>query len=475
MFAYTRNRTLDRLDAPTGRRIRYYGIAVLLGAVAGGLALLLPPLYLLLGLGGLILAYLIFFDIQLAVVVTLLVLEQMRDYNYLGGGSPFHPNGLIGLALIFGAIWLFAFSKIQYSRLVFVKYFLAFLVVSFLSLLFAGSNQFEGLTIALRLASGFGIYVILLYKTDSIRRVWWVLAAILIALLYPTITGLITIAQGQGSSFFQMGTARLGGGTSGPGVYIAMILSLCVVFLFSAQTNAKRVLWGAICAILLVGLFFSYARAGWIAFLAGLVLMATVKYKRLWFLLPGLVLLAILILPQLSERFSDISLSQLGNRNSSTLAMRIQLWNAGFGVFKESNPLFGVGYGVERYRIGEYLSQYPWMAHNDYIAVLVGTGLLGLIFFLLWHGQWLVQLLKTYRQSAAPFDKTLALATLTVLFVSLVARLTDNILEPTGRLYPLVALVAVTFALPRIRAQEQAQEQALEPTSEQTGAPEGAA
>ena len=474
MFAHTRIQIPSQFDAPTGRRIAFYGIAILLGVLVGGLVLFLPPLYLLLGIGGLILAYLIFFDVQLAVVLTLLVLEQMRDYNYMGGGSPFHPNGLIGLALIFGAAWMFAFSKIRYSRLVFIKYFLAFLVVSFLSLLFAGSNWFEGLTIGLRLACGFAIYVILLYKTDSIRRIWWVLGAILIALLYPTITGLVAIAQGQGSSFFGMGTARLGGGTSGPGVSIAMILSLCVVFLFDATTNAKRLLWGAICAVLLVGLFFSYARAGWMAFLAGLLLIATVKYKRLWFLLPGLVLLVILILPQLSQRFSDMSLSQLGNRNSSTLAMRIQLWNAGIQVFKDSNPLFGVGYGAERYRIGEYLSRYPWMAHNDYIAVLVGTGLIGLILFLLWHGQWFVQLVRSYQQSAVSFDKTLALATLTVLFVSLVARLTDNILEPTGRLYPLVALVAVTFALRRIRVEERARETASASTSNQIDAPEGA-
>ncbi len=459
------------LNSPGGRRAITYGLAVILGAVVGGLALFVPPLYLVLGAGGLIFVYLLFFHIELAVIVALLVLEQLRDYNYLGGGSPFHPNGVMGLALIFGAVWFFAFNKIQFSRLVFIKYFFAFLVASFLSLLFAGSNWFEGLTIVLRLASGFAIYAILVYKIDSIRKVIWVLAAILIALLYPTIVGLAMIAQGQGDTFSQMGTARLGGGTSGPGVYLAMIAPLCMVFLFDAKTNAKRLLWGSISAILLVALFFSYARAGWIAFLAGLMLLAGLKYKRLWFLLPGLLLIVVLVLPQLSERFSDISLSQLGNRSSSTLAMRVQLWNAGVQVFMQSNPLLGVGYGVERYRIGEYLARYPWMAHNDYVGVLVGTGLIGLLLFLVWHGQWFAELLKLYRRSAVPFDKTLALGTLTMLLVSLVARLTDNILEPTGRLYPLVALVAITFALPRIRAAENASSGAPEPVSGPEGAP----
>lgn len=438
------------------RRALYYGVAVALGGLLGALVLFVPPLYVLFGVGGLLFAYLLFFHIELAVVVALLVLEQLRDYNYLGGGSPFHPGGLMGLALILGAVWFFAFNKIDFSRLVAIRYFLAFLIVCFLSLLFSGDNWFEGATIALRLASGFAIYMILVYKTDSIRKVVLVLAAILIALLWPTVTGLVQIAQGQGSDFFQMGTARLGGGTSGPGVYLAMILSLCVVFLLEARTNARRLLWGSLSALLLAGLFFSYGRAGWIGFVAGLFVLATVKYKRLWFLVPGLVLLAILALPQLSERFADISLTQLGNRESSTLAQRFELWTAGIAVFRSSNPLFGVGYGVERYRIGEYLSQYPWMAHNDYIGVLVGTGLTGLILFVLWHGQWLLKLLEVYRQSVSRFDKTLSLAIFTVLFVSMVVRLSDNLVETTARLYPLVALVAIAVALPRIRADEQA-------------------
>ncbi len=456
MSIYTEIRNPHWWRNPGIQRALHYGVALVLGGLVGALALFFPPLYILLGVGGLLFAYLLIFHIELAVVVALLVLEQLRDYNYLGGGSPFHPNGLMGLALIFGAVWFFTFNKIDFSRLVAIKYFLAFLVVSFLSLLFAGGNWFEGLTIALRLASGFAIYAILVYRTDSIREVLLVIAAILIALLWPTITGLVQIAQGQGSDFFQMGTARLGGGTSGPGVYLAMILPLCIVFLFEARTSAQRLLWGAVSAILLVALYFSYARAGWIGFLVGLLLIATLKYKRLWFLLPGLVLVIFLILPQVSDRFSDISLSQLANRNSSTFAMRLELWNAGFEVFKSSNPLFGVGYGVERYRIGEYLSQYAWMAHNDYIGVLVGTGLIGSIFFLLWHGQWFVKLFNLYRQSKYDFDRTLALGTLAVFFVSLVVRLSDNIIEPTGRLYPLVALVAVTLALPRIRADEEA-------------------
>ncbi len=460
MSVYTSMRALREWRAPGGRQAIYYGAAILLGGLVGAMAFLVPPLYILLGVGGFFFLCLLILNMELAVVVALLLLETLRNYNSLGGGSPFHPNGLMGLSLIFGAVWGFSFAKVDFSRLVAAKYFLAFLVVCFISLLFADGNWFEGLTIVLRLASGFAIYAVLVYKTNSIRDIVLVIGAILIALIWPTVVDLVLIAQGKGTSFLQMGTARLGGGSSGPGVYLAMILSFCVVFLFEARTNGRRLLWGSLCIIFLVGLFYSYGRAGWIGFALGLFMLATVKYKRLWFLLPGLILVAILALPQLSERFSDISIAQLGNRHSSTVAARLQIWTAGLAVFREHNPVFGVGYGVERYRIGEYLAQYPWMAHNDYIGVLVGTGLIGLILFLLWHGQWLVKLAEIYRKSVFEFDKTLSLATFNLLFVSMIVRFSDNLVETTGRLYPLVALVAITLALPRIRAEQAARAEA---------------
>jgi O-antigen ligase len=302
--------------------------------------------------------------------------------------------------------------------------------------------------------SGLALYAVLVYKTDSIRKVSRVLAAILIALLYSTITGLILIAQGQGEKYYGMETARLGGGSSGPGAYLAMISILCVVFFLDAKTSAKRLLWGSISLVLVTGLFFSYGRAGWIGFAAGLFIIGLLKYRKILFILPGALLLVILLVPAIAARFSDISISDLNNRNSSTLAVRVELWRAGLDVYRAHNPLFGVGYGIERYRIGEYLSQYAWMAHNDYVAVLVGTGIVGLILFLMWHAQWLLEIYRVFKSSTIDFDKTLALGVFATFFVSLVVRITDNVVQSTGGLYPLAALVAITLTLPRIRANE---------------------
>jgi O-antigen ligase len=97
------------------------------------------------------------------------------------------------------------------------------------------------------------------------------------------------------------------------------------------------------------------------------------------------------------------------------------------------------------------------MIHSDYLAILVGTGLIGFILFIFWHGQWYVELHKVYKNSEFLLDKTIALAVFAFFVTSLVVRLTDNIVQETDKLYPIVALAAATLALPRIRAEESSQ------------------
>ena len=460
MFSDQTNFLFYRFSEILKPRLVVYGIAILVGVFLGGLSVFISPIYFVIGIAVIVFAYLLFFKIEVAVIVALLILEYLRDFNFVGSGTPFHPNGLMGIALIIGAIYFFLFNKIDFSHLVAIKYFVGFFIVSLISLAFAGDRLMDGVTVTLRLASAVAIYAVLVYKIDSMKKVMWVIGVIVAALVWPTLLGLYMIALGEGERFHRMETARLGGGTSGPGVYLAMIGILCLVFFLNAKTKSERILWGGLTALFTAGLFFSYARAGWIGFLAGLLFIGLMQHRKLLLILPLLVIFSLMFIPAISQRFSDISSDNLDDRSSSTLAMRVELWRAGIEVYK-TRPLLGVGYGVDRYRIGEYLNQYSWMAHNDYIGVLVGTGLVGFIIFLFWHSQWLLELFKVYHGATFEFDKTIALAVLAVFAVSMVVRITDNIVQSTGRMYPLVALVAITFVIPRIRAEEDKKAKAL--------------
>jgi len=365
----------------------------------------------------------------------------------------------MGLAIIAGAIYFFLFNKIDYSRLPVFKPFLGFLIVCFVSLVFVEDHFMDGLTVTLRLATALAIYAVLLCKIDSIRKVRWVIAAIVAAQIWPTISGLLRIAGKAGVTFSQGETARLG--LSGIGVILAMTLTLCLVHFLHAKENSKRLLWGSLTGLFGIGLFFSYGRAGWIGFLVAMIVIGLMKHRRKLTFLPVLLILAIIMIPAISQRFSDIDIGNLDNRSASTLTKRIEVWQASAQLFK-TRPVLGVGYGVERYRVSEYLGQYEWMIHNDYMAVLVSTGLVGFILFMFWHGQWLAVLLKVYRVTEYEYDKMIALAVFTIFIVSLVVRITDNVLYDTHKMYPLAALVAANLALSRIRTKEEARKSDLD-------------
>jgi O-antigen ligase len=434
-------------------RMGLLGLAIVLGITLGGLLVHVPSLYLFLGIGGLVFGVLLLFKIEVAVLLGILLRNWLDRYTYLGGGTAMHPNGAIGIAIIGGAALFFLLNGIDPRRLRGFWAFLGFTLVSLFSLAFAGDYLMDGLTVALRLVTALAIYAVLIHKLDSRAKINWVIAAVIAAQIWPTIEGLSGVAQRGGLSLSSAEIVRLG--HSGQGALLAMILAFCLVQFLGASTHPRRFLWGGLSSLFAVGLFFSYGRAGWIGFGVTVMVIGLMKHRKLLVVFPLLLILLIALSPLVARRFSDVDIGRLDDRNSSTLAQRVEIWQGSMDVY-EARPLLGVGYGTGRYRVGEYLGQYAWMTHNDYLEVLLETGLIGFVLFMLWQGQWLVQILQVYREAEYPYDKVLALAVVAMLLASLVVRVTDNVLQTTEKLYPLAALVAATLALPRIRAGEEA-------------------
>ena len=444
---------LAKQDKSFQTRVAIFGLALLLGFILGALVVHVPPLYLFLGLGGVVFAFLLLYKIEIAFLLAILLRNWLDQYNYLGGDTPWHPNGVIGIAIIVGAGAFFLLNRIDFSRLRAFWPFLVFTVISFVSLLWAGKYMMDGLTVALKLLTALAIYAVLVYKLDSTKKINWLIGVIIAAQILPTVQGLIRIAQGGGMDLKEAEIVR--SGDSGQGVTLAMLLAFCLVQFLDASTTRRRLLWGSLTGLFATGLLFSYGRAGWIGFGFTVVVIGLMKYRKLLIIFPVILVLVITLLPTVSARFSDIDLERLDDSGSSTLAGRIRIWQATVDVY-ETHPWLGVGYGVGRYRVGEYRSRYAAMLHNDYLGVLVGTGVVGLLAFLLWHGKWFVELLGVRRTTRYAYDKTLAFAVFAMFLASLVVRFTDNVVETTDKLYPLVALVAATMALPRIRAEEEA-------------------
>jgi len=428
----------------------FFGIPIVFGVILGLLILFVPLDYFIFVIGGVIFVYLVMFHIDIAIIITLFIQNQLGRFNYLGGDTPYHPNGIIGLLLIGGAILYFITHKIDYSRLKAVGGFLAFILVSAFSLVNAGIYLMDGITILLRIVAAFSIYVVLIHQIESIAKVKWVFGVIIAAQIYPTISGLF-LSSGLTGFFFTDETARLG--DSGVGVYMSIISILCVIFFFNAKRLSSRVGWGILTIFFLAGLFFSFGRSGWIGFTFALILMAAIRYKKLILILPFILILIIVLVPAIGQRFQDIQISDLGGEGHDTLSGRIKFWQGGLEVFTR-NPMLGVGIGLGRYYVGSYLGEYAMMIHNDYISTLVDTGIIGFIIYLIWHFRWFEVLIEAYQSVSRDFDKTAIFSVFIILSSIMVMRFTDNILLDTYDMYPLCAMIAAVLAIPRIRILE---------------------
>jgi len=426
------------------------GIPMVFGVILGLSILFIPSNYLLFVIGGLIFTYLALFKIEVAIIITLLLQNQLSRFNYLGGDTPFHPNGIIGLLLIAGSAFYFFTHKVDYSRLKAIWGFLVFILVSAFSLISAGKYLMDGITILLRLVAAFSIFAVLCHKLETSQQVKWILGVILAAQVLPTISGIIGSSRLTSIFVFEE-SMRIG--DSGVGVYLSAISLLCVTYFLNSKRLKSFIGWGALTALFLAGLFFSFGRSGWIGFAFGLILMAAIRFKKLIFIIPLILILTIALVPAIGQRFEDIKISDLQGKENDTLSGRIRLWQAGFAVFKD-NPVLGVGIGLGKFQIASHLGRNPGAIHNDYLSALVETGVIGFIIFITWHYQWLKTLIDHYQMPLPEFERTTTFAVLIVFTSIMVMRFTDNILLDTYDMYPLCALLAAAFELPRIVEQE---------------------
>jgi O-antigen ligase len=147
---------------------------------------------------------------------------------------------------------------------------------------------------------------------------------------------------------------------------------------------AKFETWVGAAGLLI--LFLSYARAGWLATLVGIVLLFAryVPRKKLW---PSLTALVV-ILAGASQ------LSLVKDRIFSTMGLydRLHLWRANIDFFMH-RPLTGIGWLKTQemsefyfhYIDPEHYHSYFWgHAHSNFFEMLGGTGIIGVLAFFGW-------------------------------------------------------------------------------------------
>ena len=142
-----------------------------------------------------------------------------------------------------------------------------------------------------------------------------------------------------------------------------------------------------------LGLLFSYTRGAWLGVAVGIPFFFYKKNKRIFLIsiLAGCFLLGggVLLNSKVRETFLSM------NRKLSVL-QRVSFYHAALKAFEEK-PILGYGYRnfepnvvAIKKRHGISFEKYAGHAHNNFLAHLASTGLVGALSFLLFSLSWLV-------------------------------------------------------------------------------------
>jgi len=215
--------------------------------------------------------------------------------------------------------------------------------------------------------------------------------------LWQTVAG-VELYRGSHLDFMGYGFYRSVGFY---GFYLTFAAFAMTVFFFSSSFALEYRKWST---TLLSGLSFlavlgTFARSMWLSFLAAIPLFAFTRGRKTGILVTAALLLllvgGILTVPAL--RYRAESIIEPGQNET-----RLNLWKTALRV-GEHNPILGVGEDnwdlvFERYRVDGFYDTtvHP---HNDYLTVLVSSGIPGLLAFLSIWGIALVRGFKTVRQA----------------------------------------------------------------------------
>ena len=210
-------------------------------------------------------------------------------------------------------------------------------------------------------------------------------------------------------------------------VYSAMLVTLVPVLFFSRRFTQKKQLWDAAMILVLVALFFSYARGAWLALFVGIGAYLLLRNRLLVYGYVVVLLLSLLTIVWLKQGdrylqfapdyrttifhsdFQDHWRATYQGKDVSSVE-RFYRWIAGVRMVEEK-PLIGFGPSsfYTRYRQYTVPAYKTWVSnnpdrstvHNYFLLTAVEQGIPGLIIFLILFGALLFYAEKLYHRNRA--------------------------------------------------------------------------
>lgn len=325
-----------------------------------------------------------------------LLAEPLNQY----GTGIFNPIGLFGITLILYSLFIILFRRDARVNIPVIKFYCVFVFLSFFSIIHTREYLSFGIYLSKysAMASLFVISYNLFKDSDEVARglKYYVLISTPV-MLY----GFYQLATGGGQhAQVHIGVTynKLLATFSHPNNYsfylATVIFSALAVIQLPIRKN--KLFYGLLGAAV-ISLIFTYSRSAWLSVTACCLIWVLMNRKGR---VPILILSALVSLaftPLIVDRFSDVTASMgTGDledlESGSSLGFRITLAKILlFDAFPDS-PLFGFGLGSSM-AVAQKYANWTTPPHNEYLRVLIESGLVGMLGYLAFLFSYLVFLI----------------------------------------------------------------------------------
>ena len=198
-------------------------------------------------------------------------------------------------------------------------------------------------------------------------------------------------------------------GENGLASYVVEITACLIPFLALSRVTFRKILLLCLLGANVTCVLYSYSREAYLALAISICFVAIVRIR--WLVIPILVAAVAwqTVLPIAVQERMTMSYSSSGDgfapQLDASAQERITLWTDAMEVIRE-NPILGTGFltYARLNRVGSYRD-----THNFYLKMLVETGALGLLLFIIQLSIFFRQGWHLFRTSKDPFSSTLGL------------------------------------------------------------------
>ena len=271
-----------------------------------------------------------------------------------------------------------------------------------------------------------------------------------IALSLLVLINIVLFLTGQyGAAYY--GVGEFYGYFKNPHVFSYTMLFLSFFALWKVYTEERKVFPLLVLLACLAFVTFAYVRATWLAFLVGLVtyLVAERQKSRKYFAAVLITLFLVIfiyyfrsiLVPAFQERNIDFQQAMLLGERGHLGSGRITFWGIQLKGYLNSSPLemvLGKGFRyISVLTAREYGMEIG--GHNDYIELLLGSGLVGLICFILFQGYLFKKALYVHRK----VDPLMGLLGILLMAILVTLGFTSGVIYMQSNIYNAVLLGTV--------------------------------